>query len=579
MQHHRTAGRLAAAALILAFALLFLSGRAEAGLSFQPLRIPDGDMRLMDLDGDSLSDIVLSSYTGLSVFFNHPDSGFSEEPDFTFPVSGFASDTRVDFTLADVDGDSLLDVFRVDERAVSVFFQRKGRAFPREPDLTAPIPEGEWLVDLGDVDPAPGLEVVTLGAGGVKVRTLSADRRSLSEPAVISDVPPFLSRIGTDMYARRWPCPWNFCMDADGDGLDDVFVPRLSSVLLLLQKPKGKFDTAYTLDMPVIVELDSAVPSGPPVRSLDSSSAPYLWTNLQAPSIECRDVNGDGRRDVVLAEVFGFLQDEHGGFPRRDDFRAPRAKRPERKPLSVTELVNEYVDVNGDGVLDRVSQYRPWSTGAMKSDVKIYFGDGKRDLYAIDPDKDLPDNKVVGENFLFEAQLADLDGDGALDIFMFDTDYKITEVANWVQINRGDIRGEVCVYFFDKKRNRYDNRKGYTKDVRVHYEIKTFEIFQDRIFDYVQTMMTVMYDFTGDGRNDLMVRGESTEKGDVLFIYRNTGRRKDLFSKRPTAVLRTPRFHHFGIMDINSDGVDDFVLYDSADRRVGILLSWMKKGL
>jgi len=241
--------------------------------------------------------------------------------------------------------------------------------------------------------------------------------------------------------------------------------------------------------------------------------------------------------------------------------------------------VNEYVDVNGDGVLDRVSQYRPWSTGAMKSDVKIYFGDGKRDLYAIDPDKDLPDNKVVGENFLFEAQLADLDGDGALDIFMFDTDYKITEVANWVQINRGDIRGEVCVYFFDKKRNRYDNRKGYTKDVRVHYEIKTFEIFQDRIFDYVQTMMTVMYDFTGDGRNDLMVRGESTEKGDVLFIYRNTGRRKDLFSKRPTAVLRTPRFHHFGIMDINSDGVDDFVLYDSADRRVGILLSWMKKGL
>lgn len=571
--------RLAIFFVITVMVIVALASRAEAGLKFQSLEIPEGEMKLMDLDGDGLNDIVLFSASGLFVFWHYPGEGFKEKRDVFIPGDTFMSEAREDFTIADLNNDGLLDIVRAGESNLSIFFQKPGRIFPPVSDQRVSFPVGTWLVDIGNVSVAPGLEIITMSDEGVIVRAMGEDGL-YGKPQKMLDDTLYLASVGRNLFARRrWPCPWNFCLDANGDGLDDIFIPQLDKVLLIIQEPQGVFEKRFNLKMPVIVEVATGPLSGESLTSLASTRTPYLWTGLQAPSIEVRDINGDGRPDVVLGEVFGYLQDANGNFPESDNHPTERIRTNERQPKDVLELVNEYVDVNGDGIIDRVSQYRPWSTGAMKSDVKIWFGDGKRNLFDIDPDKDRPDNKVVGENFLFEAQLVDLDGDGALDILMFDTDYKITEVANWVQINQGRIKGEVKVYFFDKRNNFYSNKWSFVKPLMVNYEIRTFEIFQNRIFDYVQTMMTCHYDFTGNGKKDLMVRQQSDAKEDWVFIYENSGRRNDLFPERPTARIRTPKFHYFRILDINSDGVNDFVLYDSSDRRVGILLSYYTKGL
>lgn len=571
--------RIAIFAVVAAFVIAITISRAEAGLKFQSLQIPEGEMRLMDLDADGLNDIVLFSYEGMYIFWHHPGEGFRSTRDVFMRGAGFSSDSRQDFTIADINGDGLLDVFQAGNGVVSVYFQSKPRELSAVPSQTIKLAEGNWLVDLGNTNESKSLEILTMSPEGVFARSLGDDG-SFGAPALVFSTTLFLDKVGSHLFARRqWPCPWNFCMDANGDGLDDVFIPDLSCIHLRLQTKTGKFEKNLQLLMPVIVEVSPGPIGRESLKSLGSNRAPYLWTGLQVPSIECRDINNDGKTDIVLAEVFGYLQDDLGGFPENDNCPAERLPLADRRDVSVIEQVNDYLDVNGDGLPDRVSQYRPWSTGAMKSDVKIYFGDGKRNLYAIDPDSELPDNKIVGENFLFEAQLVDLDGDGALDIMMFDTDYKITEVANWVQINKGRIKGEVKVYFFDKGKNYCPNKWGFSKPLEVSYEIKTFEIFQNRIFDYVQTMMSVNYDFTGDGKKDLMVREESTSSEDWLFIYENTGRRGDIFTERPVAKLQTPKFHYYKIMDVNSDGINDFVLYNSSEQRVGILLSYKTTGL
>ncbi|MFA4986208.1 MAG: VCBS repeat-containing protein [Candidatus Brocadiia bacterium] len=578
MKHLAGRRRFAALALIILLALFVCQQSVEARLEFQPLNIPAGEMKLLDLDGDSLKDIVVQTDGALLIFWNIPDTGFRNMPDVTIRAESMLSEVREDFTIADLNGDGLLDVLRIGKARADVFRQGPGRQFSKTPTQTVEFSSTVWFIDLGDVLPDQGIEIVTMGPKGVCAYAQDGAGTYGLAQALFPDT-AFLKQIDAEIYTRQWPCPWNFCFDANGDKLDDFFVPDIKAVRLFLQGPRGKFEKQYELRSPVVAEFTTGGVSGGEFNSLGSNEAPYLWAGLQAPSLAARDLNGDGRSDVVLGDVFGFLQKADGTFPEYSDYRAERMPPKDEEDVRVEELVNEFCDVNGDGNMDRVSQYRPWSTGAMKSEVKIFLGNGTRNVYAIDPDREVPDIKVVGSNFLFDAPLVDLDGDGALDILMFDTPYKITEVANWIEVNRGEVRGSVDVYFFDRKKNTFQRRPGYSRKVVLNYEIKTFEIFQAKIFDYVQTMMIVNYDFNGDSLKDLVIRAQSDDQGDLLLIFGNTGKREELFTDQAIANLQTPKFHSYEVMDVNSDKVNDFILYDSSHRRVGILLSYFKKGL
>ncbi|MDZ7815877.1 MAG: VCBS repeat-containing protein [Planctomycetota bacterium] len=561
--------------VVMAVSILWYA-TAEGALRYQELEIPEGHMELIDLDGDELNDIVVYTYTAILIYWHHPGQGFKRLPDHTIQ-NAWASEFTQDFTITDINADGLMDVFHINDGAVEVYFQKQGRSFPKKPDSSIEFPENIWLVDLGDMLPSKGLEVVTMGRDGVVAWPI-APEADFDAPFRLTDKTLFLSKIENEIHARKWPCPWNFCIDADGDGDDDLFVPSMKSILLFIQEPAGEFLDPIELDTPVITEFSPGPNYNRSMKPLMDSRSTSLWTGLQAPSISCYDADGDGRRDIVLDRHFAYLQDENGKYPHTSELRAEDIPRERPESPMRDETFDEYCDVNGDGITDRVYQRRPWSTGAMKSEVKVYFGDGKRDLYSIDPEKELPDTKKVGGNFLFEAPLVDLNGDGALDLLMFDTEYKITEVANWVEINRGNIDGEVEVTFFDKERNRFPSRVHFRKKLSINYAIRTYEIFQGRIFDYVRTMISPYYDFNGDGKKDLLVRVKSEDGKDTLYVYKNRGHEREIFSERPM-VIHTPTFHHFKIMDVNSDGINDFILYDGADRRVGILMSYESAGL
>ncbi|GAB4153336.1 MAG: hypothetical protein Kow00107_03740 [Planctomycetota bacterium] len=567
--------RLSLASLLFVSLLLLWTSEAEGKLKFQPLDIPEGVMELVDLDGDSLKDIVVYTFRAVLVFWHHEGEGFRSTPDFEIRKA-WANEFTEDFTLADLNADGLTDIFVVKDGGANIHYQQAGKKFSSSPDVVLDLVSSEWMIDLGDLLPNKGIEVVTIGPLGVSAWTPGQDGKTLRR-SILTEQTVFLKNIQSDIFSRQWPCPWNFCMDANGDGLDDFFLPEMKGSRLFLQK-NGEFSTSYLLKTPVVVEFSTGSRSSRTMHPLTENRTPSLWTGLQAPSISCRDFNNDGRTDVVLDEVFGYPQLEDGSFPEKSERVDREIITDVREPV-YDATFDEYCDVNGDGITDRVYQYRPWSTGAMKSVVHVYFGDRHANLYAIDPDQLLPDTKKVGSNFLFEAPLVDLNGDGALDILMFDTNYKITEVADWIEIHRGQIDGSVHVTYFDKKSGKYPAKSSYVRKVSINYAIRTYEIFEGRIFDYVRTMLSVNYDFNGDGRKDLLVRAESRDNEDTLLVYENTGDEDALFTQRPTVVLKTPTFHSFRIMDVNSDGISDFVLYNSGGQRVGILMSYYSKGL
>src|SRR5262249_48692621 len=85
-------------------------------------------------------------------------------------------DGKEDLVVAHLDGDGgMRDARGVPFRFVSVWLQKdKGAPWNALPDFTRAVPDDAVAFAVGDFDPAPGAEVVFVGANGVSILTRGA---------------------------------------------------------------------------------------------------------------------------------------------------------------------------------------------------------------------------------------------------------------------------------------------------------------------------------------------------------------------------------------------------------------------
>jgi RHS repeat-associated protein len=160
------------------------------------------DIRLVDLDGDGVVD-ALRTATELELFFNDPERGWDRietrrrRPLAEFPDVDFA-DPRV--KLADLDGDGLQDIVLVDQGRIDYWpYQGHGRwgrrvtmaASPRFRD-DPPLPEGfdPRRVLMGDLDGDGVADLVYVQADRVTVWINQGGER-WSAPFDVEGTPPF----------------------------------------------------------------------------------------------------------------------------------------------------------------------------------------------------------------------------------------------------------------------------------------------------------------------------------------------------------------------------------------------------
>jgi hypothetical protein len=394
------------------------------------------------------------------------------------PADGLRS---VAAEIADLDGDGAADLLRVgfadipprERRVLRVHLQRAEGGLPERSSFELPLPADAAAYDLADVMPAPGEELILLQPDGLLVVSLasvdaprwrlpvagggtlaagsdelgldrlriasrafgpepwllvpllrecvalSPDGRELARWEIGARANYYLARrpgplaMGSDLQLRL-DTPRIDQGDVDGDGRTDVVAIGRYELRVFLRRADGSFARApdRVLRPPLVSERDHLRGSGA-VRG------------------EVRDLDRDGRADLVLSVVAGGLLDAHtrtSTYMNRDGgwkLEAPDGVFESDAAWTFEELL----DLDGDGRTELVRTHVPFGvlalievlvTGALDADVSVHRlepggGFGKQPW--LQRELELPVSFETGRmlGFVPTARL-DLNGDGRRDL-------------------------------------------------------------------------------------------------------------------------------------------------------------------
>ncbi|MGH7290850.1 MAG: FG-GAP repeat domain-containing protein, partial [Myxococcota bacterium] len=270
--------------------------------------------------------------------------------------------------------------------------QDENGALSATPLYELPVPENSAAYDVGDVTELPGNELVFLRPSGLAILSFAnpaLPRRDLAVEG--STLVPTEDERGLDRLHMIY---------TEFGAEPRLLVPMLAQTLFL--SPNG--ETRAKLDAGA--RANYFLPPRPGPLLVDSD----IQLLLDVPRIAVGDVDGDGKADVVSLgrhEVRVFLQRPDGSFVRPADRVYKPALISEEDHIRGSGAVRgDARDINGDGKLDLMISHMSGGIIDAKSGTRIYLNrDGVWDLAK-------PDFAIEGGAGWGADQLVDVDNDG-----------------------------------------------------------------------------------------------------------------------------------------------------------------------
>ncbi|MDP3515770.1 MAG: VCBS repeat-containing protein [Pseudohongiella sp.] len=344
----------------------------------------------------------------------------------------------------DLDGDGLQDLLAIQEHKLSAYFQRSGApAFDfAQPDteLTLPGQAAGWDLPDSSVAVAGSRPLPALIAliDGQRVLQWQIENRAFSEPEeLISNLGGFL---GKGAY------PLNFYQDINNDGLPDLVVPGAGVMSLLIQNADGSFQPPLNVQSDVQQRV---------VLEADGELDREIGQSLVIPQISLRDVNSDGLPDLISnteARLDVFLASRSNDyFPALPNYSIDREAIRERlgefdldqldfaNLTGVLALTHEELleDMNGDGIDDFILR-----EGGRVALHLGQTGTGQSSTMNFEQ----PDQILRSSGNVLSIFLADENDDGRPDLWLWRVDQvSIGDLFLWLAVS-GTINMEAFVY-------------------------------------------------------------------------------------------------------------------------------------
>lgn len=449
---------------------------------------------LADLDHDGDLDLVVGERSGRLVFYRN--RGTATSPDWQFEQYGYAGVATGNWAypvFADVNGDGALDLFvGTGDGNILVYYSQGtalAAAWPASPSLT--LQAGKLSSPaLIDVDGDGDLDLVAGYQGGKLY--LYRNTGTLSHPAW---------QLATDNYgsiAESGDCSVQPAfLDLSGDGTPDLLLGDCGS--LVWYKNTGSR-------------------SNPLWTRMGNASIPYSGSSMLSPA--AGDWNGDGRLDVVTGEHLGvlhFFRNEGVSQWVEQTFSFPFDFLADSAPA--------LGDWNNDGRLDLL-------VGQVHGNIWMHTNRGSRTAPDWHPEGMLLTLPWTNHPHAFPA-LADIDGDGDLDLFIGEGGWQGSGAGGniWFYRNMGNPSVPNWVLVTNK--------------------------FLDT--DFGGSATPVFADIDGDGDLDLFI---GDENGTLTFVE-NLGSRSSPAWAAPVrryAGLSVSSYSAAAFLDVDNDGDLDLLI-------------------
>jgi len=305
---------------------------------------------------------------------------------------------------ADLDGDGRRDIYAVSlsgvppdfERELRIHFQDEGGTFRTRPDWKGPLSPDAAAFDLVSLNGGPRSDLLLLRRHAVGVLSFAGRRLQHRELTIPGDP---TAGVGPD---ERGIDRLHMALDF-GTGLH-LGVPGLGEYIILT--PEGEL--AARLDVGQRANYFAPNRPGPLLSESE------IETFLDFPRVEVGDVNGDGRADLLFAsrhELRVFHQRANGGFDQQADQRLALGRLSEKDLTRGSGNARATArDVNGDGRSDLI--VTATTGGILDLHTETTFHLNRNGTWNLDA----PDRRTVVEGGWNTLELVDLDGDGKLEL-------------------------------------------------------------------------------------------------------------------------------------------------------------------
>lgn len=398
------------------------------------------------------------------------------------------------------------------------------------------IPGDVVAIDVGDLDPAPGLEALLIT--GPELRIVSAaDGTQLKARAMkpALPLPPRTRGLSRLRAVREW----------EGPGKLGALIPTWNGLRLV------PLDGAASrlLKLEVLSDYETFEPTNPAYNGLMKTE--YVW-----PMVDQADDNGDGIPDLFAATRYEVSVFQVGaeGLP-SEPSRKVRFRRfspeDERRYRSHT-LRSYFRDVDGDGHSEIIEHRSTGSISESHTSTRFYGGPGANP--SGEPMAELIDDRGFAGIGLF-----DLDHDGRFEILQNVVPFGILQIARVLTTRR--VEAELRVFTWPDGPDP-EPKETWQAGLRVPLDFAGQRI--------QGLLPTPAGDWNGDGLQDL-IHSDGLEA--VVLRLGEVNEDGPGFGDR-TVRQEIPSSDIGVVADLNGDGLDDFITYDSLDQtgqiRVGI---------
>jgi hypothetical protein len=415
------------------------------------------------------------------------------------------------------------------------------KGFSSEPDALMPLAHGESAVFLAEADASHrGRDLVTLGARGISSWSVErkAGRARWREKNLGASTDRWL---GPDWSGVR---QIDLAADLEGDGRDEIFVPGRDGLLVLAQGPDGRYAPRDRLGASVFRETGQPDDPGHLIDFFDRYGAKVSET---FPEIHISDVNGDGRRDLLLtyADVVATYLQRPDRHLEADPsvFRGGGSSNVEllRSAVPPKMVTIRPYDFDGDGRADLL--FSRSEVRGLKGIVTLDLYRNKNGSFERKPAFHLKQDALA-----LWPIVSDYDRDGKLDFTYLQTEFGLREIIRFLLTRRVTFHYDFYTW---GGATAFADRPTQRKDVSVKFELKEAHLSAFPLVDVDQ-------DFNGDGIPDFY----AVREREAFSVYFGRPRAQGgFFSGSPDLQVHVHQSFYHRFADLNEDGRTDVVFW------------------